>query len=142
MTEQTSSIYRKKTLDRISSPEQLTDYPRVTTVGIWAVLAAAVLLIAGIAVWSFSGRIETVVTGTAEVKSSVAEIYLNDSSMSVMAAGQTVRFGSKKFMINDVMFDENGIQCAFSTAMVKDGVYEVQVVLRSLKPIDCLFNWG
>ena len=36
------SIFRQKALDRINSPEQLTDYLRVTNPGIWLVLIAAV----------------------------------------------------------------------------------------------------
>ena len=44
------SLFRKETLDRISSPEQLTDYLRVTNPGIWVVLAAVILLLAGILV--------------------------------------------------------------------------------------------
>ena len=34
-------IFRKKSLDRISSPEQLNDYIRVANPGIWMILAAA-----------------------------------------------------------------------------------------------------
>ena len=37
------SVFRKQTLDRISSPEQLTDYLRVTNPGIWVVLAAVII---------------------------------------------------------------------------------------------------
>ena len=33
-------IFRKKSLDRISSPEQLNDYIRVANPGIWMILAA------------------------------------------------------------------------------------------------------
>ncbi|HAG12584.1 MAG TPA: NHLP bacteriocin system secretion protein, partial [Ruminococcus sp.] len=40
MAEQKAQVFRKKSLDRISSPEQLTDYLRVTNPGIWVVLAA------------------------------------------------------------------------------------------------------
>ncbi len=47
MSEQgNTSFFRKKSLDRISSPEQLTDYLRVTNPGIWIFLAAVVVLLA------------------------------------------------------------------------------------------------
>ena len=42
MAENQSTVFRKKTLDRISSPEQLTDYLRVTNPGIWVALVASV----------------------------------------------------------------------------------------------------
>ena len=47
MAENTETVFRKKTLDRISSPEQITDYLRVTNPGIWVVLVAVILLLDG-----------------------------------------------------------------------------------------------
>ena len=44
-------IFRKKSLDRISSPEQLNDYIRVANPGIWMILAAVIILLAGVCVW-------------------------------------------------------------------------------------------
>ena len=40
---QKPTIFRKETLERVSSPEQLSDYLRVTNPGIWIVLAAVVV---------------------------------------------------------------------------------------------------
>ena len=39
-------------MERISSPEQLTDYLRVTNLGIWAVLTAVILILVGIIAWA------------------------------------------------------------------------------------------
>ena len=39
-----NSIFRKKSLDRISSPEQLNDYIRVSTPSVWMVLFAIIIL--------------------------------------------------------------------------------------------------
>ncbi len=45
-------------LTKISSPEQVDDYIRVTTPGMWLLVAAMlVLLLAGI-IWGFAARIE------------------------------------------------------------------------------------
>ena len=51
-------IFRKKSLDRVSSPEQLNDYIRVTTVSVWIVLLALVILLLGMLAWSVFGRVE------------------------------------------------------------------------------------
>lgn len=59
MEEQKRSIFRSETLKRISSPEQLTDYLRVTNPGIWVVLAAVLALLVGFFVWMSVGTIET-----------------------------------------------------------------------------------
>ena len=50
-----SSIFREKSLERMSSPEQLDDYIRVTTPSVWMGLLAVVILLAGILAWSMLG---------------------------------------------------------------------------------------
>ena len=52
------SIFRQKSMDRISSPEQLNDYIRVTTPPVWLVLIAIALLLAGMLAWSVFGTLE------------------------------------------------------------------------------------
>ena len=56
--QENSNIFRKKSLERVSSPEQLNDYIRVTTPSVWIVLAALVLLLVGMLVWSVFGKVE------------------------------------------------------------------------------------
>lgn len=51
-------IFREKSLQRISSPEALNDYIRVTSPSVWLVLAALIILLAGMLVWSIFGTVE------------------------------------------------------------------------------------
>ena len=50
-------LFRQKSMERISTPEQLTDYIRVTRPGVWIVLAAAVLLLVSLLVWGVYGAL-------------------------------------------------------------------------------------
>ena len=52
-----AGIFREKSMERVSSPEALNDYIRVTTPSVWIVLAAAVLLLVGMLCWSVFGRV-------------------------------------------------------------------------------------
>ncbi len=52
-----SEIFRKKSLERVSSPEQLNDYIRVTTPSVWLVLIAVILLLVGLLAWSVFGTV-------------------------------------------------------------------------------------
>ena len=54
-----SDLFRKKSLDRVSSPEELNDYIRVTTPSVWLILAATVVLLLGILAWSVFGTVES-----------------------------------------------------------------------------------
>ena len=52
---------RVNTSAKISSPDQLTDYLRVTNPGVWVLLASVVLLLAGLFAWASIGTLETVI---------------------------------------------------------------------------------
>ena len=52
-----SGVFREKSVNRVSSPEQLNDYIRVTSPSVWIVLLALVVLLAGMLAWSVLGRV-------------------------------------------------------------------------------------
>ena len=51
-------IFRKPAIDSLSSPEQLTDYIRVTAPSVWIILTASIILLGSLFVWAASGRVE------------------------------------------------------------------------------------
>ena len=53
-----SGIFRQKSIERVSGPESLDDYIRVTTPSVWIVLAALIVLLAGMLAWSILGTVE------------------------------------------------------------------------------------
>ncbi len=52
-----NGIFRQKSIDKVSSPEKLDDYIRVTTPGVWFTLAAIVILLVGTIVWGTFGEL-------------------------------------------------------------------------------------
>ena len=56
---QKNSIFREKSIEQVTSPESLNDYIRVTTPPVWLVLAAMLILLAGILIWCVFGTVET-----------------------------------------------------------------------------------
>ena len=56
MTEK--SIFRDKSIERVTSPEQLNDYIKVTTPSVWLILGAVGILIVGAVIWAVCGTIE------------------------------------------------------------------------------------
>ena len=53
-----NKLFRKKSLERISSPEQLHDYMRVTSPRLWMTLAAIVILLAGFIAYASTASME------------------------------------------------------------------------------------
>ncbi len=61
-------LYRKQVMDRLSSPEKLNDYLKVTNPAVWVALTEIILIIAGALVWGITTYIYSSAKGTAEVK--------------------------------------------------------------------------
>ncbi|MBQ8913505.1 MAG: hypothetical protein IJ054_05610 [Lachnospiraceae bacterium] len=55
-----NSIFREKTLERVSSPEELNDYIKVTSPRVWIVMAAILLLLIGMTVWGILGTVDVI----------------------------------------------------------------------------------
>lgn len=51
------SVFRKKSMERISSPDQIDDYIRVTTPAVWITLFVLIALLVGILIWCIFGTI-------------------------------------------------------------------------------------
>ena len=140
MAEQNTGIFRKSSMDRISSPEQLTDYLKVTNPGIWVLLAAVIILLGGLFAWSMVGNLETVAEGVAVVENGTAQIMVTDTANSKIASGMTVRIGDDEYSIAAVEKDEYGTAVAFAPIDKTDGRYDVKRVTESVHPIKFLFD--
>ncbi|MBQ5317058.1 MAG: hypothetical protein J6I96_05850 [Oscillospiraceae bacterium] len=133
-----TQVFRKKSLERISSPEQLTDYLRVTDPGIWVLLAAIVCLLAALIAWGTVGKLETVNDGKAVVTDGSAVILVTGEPYP--AAGMTVRIGSGEFEIYDTKADVYGNVLAYADVDLPDGSYSAKVVTESITPLSFLFS--
>ncbi len=51
MAENSKSIFRQVSLDRISRPDQTDDYLRLPELNIWLIIISAILFAAGATVW-------------------------------------------------------------------------------------------
>ena len=99
-----NQVFRQKTLDRISSPEQLTDYLKVTSPGVWVILITVILLLAGLIVWSTIGNLET----TEEVKIMVQsnQAVILSENVDKYKEGMDVRVKDKKYDIEHITMTE------------------------------------
>ena len=137
--QQKPQIFRQSSVDNINSPEQLTDYLRVTNPGAWIILAAVIVLIGGLFVWSMVGNLETVAPAVAIVTDSQATIIVSEGG-SAVKTGQTVRAGNEEFIITAVETDDYGVVRAYAPVLLKNGKYDVKIVTESIHPIEFLFN--
>ena len=137
-----NQVFRKKTLERISSPEQLSDCLKVTSPGVWVILVTVILLLTGIFIWATVGNLETTVKDNVTVQDNKAVIASELSRN--YKEGMTVRVQLKdkeeEYSIESIETNDYGFSCAFFTADLPDGNYSAEVVTESIKPIDFLLK--
>ena len=85
-----SSLFREKNLQRISSPEQLNAYIRVSTPSVWMLLGAIVILLVGICVWGVFGRMDTKLSVVAVSENGTITAY---TTVEIRTNGQYVESG-------------------------------------------------
>lgn len=89
-----ASIFREKSLKRISSPEQLNDYIKVTQPSVWVALAAAAVFIAAVFIWSVTGTLPTKVGAVAVESAGGLTCYLSTEDASSVAPGMSVELST------------------------------------------------
>lgn len=133
-----NEIFRQKSLDKIKSPENLSDYIRVTNPGLWALLIAVILILAGACVWGFFGRLDSTVSGSAVVGNGKVVCYVSSSDVK---EGMTIRIDGKECTITKVSISSDQLVCLADVPEgVEDGNYDVKIVTESVKPFSFVIN--
>lgn len=96
------NLFRKKMLDRISSPEQLNDYIRVTNPGPWMVMSAVIILLTGICVWSVFGRLDTLLNVGAITQDGKTLCYVKEADADKLERNMPVRIEENQYHIQDI----------------------------------------
>ena len=85
------SIFRKQSLDRVNSPEQLNDYIKTSKPSIWLVIAAVLILLLSLFVWAIFGSLDTTVSISGVAADNDIVCFTDD--VSALRVGSEVRIG-------------------------------------------------
>lgn len=132
------NLFREKTIERISSPEKLTDYLRVTSPGIWAVLGAVIILLGGLFIWASIGTLETKVDVKVMVADHKAVIVADGAT--ALAEGMPVKIVTEDCVIASTDSDEYGRTYGITEVSLPDGTYDGTAVIEQIRPIDFLLE--
>ena len=136
-----STLFRKKSLERISSPEALNDYLRVTRPAVWLILAAAVILLTGMLFWSYFTSVDSFASGSARVESGTMQIRFDDEQIARnVQPGMTVTAGESEARISSIGMDDGGTLFAQAPTDLSDGTYSVRVLFRKTRLLHLLFD--
>ena len=84
-------IFRKKSIDRISSPDQLDMYIKASGPRMWVLLTAIVLFLVGAIVWAAVGSIEVKLSVGAWVSGDSAYVFVSEQDYDRLTDGMFLR---------------------------------------------------
>lgn len=134
-------VFRSKAMDRLSSPEQINDYLRVTKPSVWVALGAIILLLAGALIWSSTVSINSYVEGTAYVDDEIMTVTFSDNDYAKnVQVGMSVDVGASRSTVISVGTRADGTLFAHAETELADGAYPARVCFRQTQVLKLLFN--
>ena len=155
-----SNLFRPKSLERVSSPEQLNAYIRVSTPSVWMLLSAIAILLIGVCVWGVLGHMDTTLSAVCISREGIVTAYVREAEAGKVEAGARVSVGGAEGSVLSVAAEPVRVDGAFSEYMrhvgnlqtgewvyaftlevvCEDGVHEAQIVIDSVSPMSFVLN--
>ena len=154
-----NGLFRKKSLERISSPEELHDYMRVTSPRLWMLLGAITALLVGFIVYASTATMENTMPIKVEISQTelqeneageieyVTDIhaYLPSHMKEQVNNGMMVRIGREETTVSYIGVREDDtifllIHSDRDYLPLPDGEYDAELVLESTTPISFLWS--
>ncbi|MBE5810063.1 MAG: hypothetical protein E7318_03910 [Clostridiales bacterium] len=155
-----SNLFRKKSLERISSPEQLNSYIRVSTPSVWLLLTAIVILLLGVCVWGVFGHMDTTLPAVAVAQEGSVTAWVREADAEKVSAGAAVTVDCVEGTVLSIDAEPVRVDDSFTDYMrhvgslqagewvfavvldvnCPDGVYAAQIVIDSVSPMSFVLN--
>ncbi len=153
-------IFREKSIDRVSSPEQIDDYVKISNPGVWILVFAVAFLIFGAVIWGIFGKTEKTFSGVAVSENENVLIYVKESDADKIEPGCEIRVNDEKLVVREkygdpVKADESlgeyfiylgefksgeWLYTMSAEGVLPNGIYKAVIVAESESPIASLFE--
>ena len=153
-------IFRGKSVQRLSSPEQLNDYLRVSSPSVWLCLGAIVILLIGVCVWGVFGRLDTTLHTAAIAQGGALTCLIREEDAGRVKAGMTVSAGGESAVLSGLsavpqtvpadtdpyalhvggLMAGEWVYTAAAPTGLPDGVYEGVITIESVSPMSFVLN--
>lgn len=154
-------VFRQKSIEKISSPEQMNDYIRVSNPSVWMILAAVIVLLAGVFVWGLFGRLDSAFQTGGVCKDGSLTVYVSEENFAKISEKAVISFDGAELALSDipsspVRLDDNADPYLLhltgasagdwvyvfkvDAAGMKDGIISVSVITERVRPLDFVLN--
>lgn len=153
-------ILTKNSENKVSSPEQLNDYIKVSNLGVWLILLVLIILLASVFIWGAFGQIKTTVSAVGVAQNgtvlcyaeSVDKIAVGDEVKIDGKSGKVVSVSDKPISIKEIetLYDEYTMyslnlpewnyEISISCENCEDGVKNAKIICDTIKPISFIIG--
>lgn len=130
-------LFRKKSMEKINSPENLNEYIRVANPGVWVLLVAILILLVGFCTWGVMGQIKTSVPAQITVTGGQIECSVRPADMTKISSGMSVEVGEEVGKVDSVDVRGGTVTVKIS---LPDGVYEADIITERFAPLSLILN--
>lgn len=159
--ENKETIFRQKSIDKVSSPEQLDSYLKVTSPSVWLVLIGIIIIMVGAISWGALGKLKTYTMAGCAVEYNVAYCYVKEDDGPKVEKGMTVEIPSEKVEFNIISKENTGFNIPseydyllhiigitpndyvfgmYGYCTLPDGYYAARIVTESITPLEFILN--
>lgn len=151
-----NALFRKSSMDRVNSPEQLNDYIRVARPGVWLLLGAIILLLVGVIVWGAAGTVTSAVDAVVLAEEDGAPLcFVSAEDAAEIKPGMTVSFADVEASVisvseafyaadteNAYLLQAAGIEAGerccsleIEAENLEPGIYQGEIIIEQIHPI-------
>ena len=154
-------LFRKKSIEKVTSPEQLDDFVKVANPGIWVMLFSVILILVGAIVWGMFGTLDTKLDLVAVSDENGIVCYVPIESAGRISEDAFVMINDNKYSISSVSSDPikvneqnmseyvislgglsegQWVHAIYLDGTLDEGTYEAVIVIESVSPVSFLLN--
>ena len=154
-------LFREKSLEAIESPESLNDYLRVTSPGVWLVMASVIALLIGGILWGVFGHIRTTAEFAVAVTKEKSVCYVTYDAVDKVLSRGVIRVGGVDYPLRtdversiDIITEDTSPRVLLAGSLrvgdlvvqvpvitdLDEGYYTGEVVTEDLRPMALLLQ--
>lgn len=154
-------LFRKKSLEKISSPEQVNDYIKTSSVSMWVIFCATAILLAGAVIWGIFGKIDITVDSVAICENGSVFCFIAENDIERIHDTAMVRIKTQTYSLTDISklpvqakenmsdyalhladIDEDDwvYYASVNDADLDDGIYDAKIIIESVSPSSLFTN--
>lgn len=156
---QDNQVFREKSLERVSSPEDLNDYIKTTTPSLWVLLGAIIVFLIGAIIWGTYGKLESSHKVGCIVNNGVMTCLVPEADKVKATDDSYVLIDEKQYpvVITDVLEEATLVSDSYllhyselevgdwyyytaSSTDLEDGYYNGKIVYEQISPIKFVIN--